>query len=157
MIRGLNHITFATRDLAGSFAFYTGVLGARPLARWDGGAYLLLGDIWLCLSLDPASSPPATSYTHLAFDVDAADFAAIRQKLQDAGAREWKTNRSEGASVYFLDPDGHRLELHEGNWQSRLDHYRQKPPPGMVFYDITELSETPASPALPVPPPRTEK
>ncbi|WP_073953191.1 fosfomycin resistance glutathione transferase [Thalassospira sp. TSL5-1] len=151
MIRGLNHITFATRDLAGSFAFYTGVLGARPLARWDEGAYLLLGDVWLCLSLDPQSLPPATSYTHLAFDVDPADFAAMRQKLHDAGAREWKTNRSEGASVYFLDPDGHRLELHEGNWQSRLDHYRQNPPPGMVFYDTVE------TPIVPDASPQTEK
>ena len=125
MIRGLNHVTFAVADLSRSLAFYRDVLGFRVAALWAEGAYLEAGPLWLCLSLDPQSvQQPARDYTHVAFDVDGAGFEAIRARLQSACAPTWKDNRSEGASHYFLDPDGHRLELHVGSLRSRLDHYR---------------------------------
>lgn len=41
----------------------------------------------------------------------------------------------EGASFYFLDPDGHKLEVHVGDLQSRLATCRHKPYPGMRFCD----------------------
>ncbi|MCV4861229.1 hypothetical protein OFB63_34790, partial [Escherichia coli] len=47
----------------------------------------------------------------------------------------WKDNRSEGASYYFLDPDGHKLELHVGNLAQRLAACRERPYKGMVFFD----------------------
>ena len=119
MIRGLNHITLAVRDLDVAQAFYVNALGARLARRWDTGAYLELGDIWLCLSLD-ASTAPATDYTHIALDVAEADFAAVAGRITSDGATIWKDNRSEGKSLYFLDPDGHRLELHVGTLASRL-------------------------------------
>jgi hypothetical protein len=39
----------------------------------------------------------------------------------------WQENRSEGASLYFLDPDGHKLEIHAGDWQTRLAAMKQDP------------------------------
>ena len=39
----------------------------------------------------------------------------------------FKENHSEGESFYFLDPDGHKLEIHVGDWQSRLTTKRQNP------------------------------
>lgn len=40
-----------------------------------------------------------------------ADFVAVVARIRAAGASEWKDNSSEGASLYFLDPNGHRLEV----------------------------------------------
>jgi catechol 2,3-dioxygenase-like lactoylglutathione lyase family enzyme len=62
----------------------------------------------------------SSDYTHVAFDVAQADFAGLVQQLLAAGARTWKDNRSEGDSFYFLDPDGHKLEIHVGSLDTRL-------------------------------------
>jgi catechol-2,3-dioxygenase len=52
MLTGINHLTIAVTDLQSSIAFYKDVLGMRLKASWDGGAYLSVGDFWVCLSLD---------------------------------------------------------------------------------------------------------
>lgn len=89
----------------------------------------------MCLSLDPHRQAPAVAdYTHYAFGVGAVDFAALVQRLREARVPEWRDNRSEGASFYFLDPDGHRLEAHVGDLASRLRACREHPYAGMRFY-----------------------
>lgn len=137
MITGINHVTLAVRDLERSFRFYTEVLQCRPLARWRSGAYLLAGELWLCLSQDDATRDgPLPEYTHLAFDVPIRDFGHLAARIHSAEAVVWKENRSEGDSLYFLDPDGHKLEIHVGGWQDRLDALRAAPwDPGTVFFD----------------------
>jgi catechol 2,3-dioxygenase-like lactoylglutathione lyase family enzyme len=136
MLTGLNHLTLAVSDLNRSLAFYRDVLQLRVEATWDAGAYLSLPGLWLCLSLDPLrTSEPGADYTHYAFSLNAADFALLVQTLKAANVREWRDNRSEGASFYFLDPDGHKLEAHVGDLASRLAACRQKPYAGMRFYD----------------------
>jgi catechol 2,3-dioxygenase-like lactoylglutathione lyase family enzyme len=44
MIQSINHITLSIADVERSFAFYTTVLGFRPVAKWPKGDYLLAGD-----------------------------------------------------------------------------------------------------------------
>ena len=135
MIGSINHLTLAVRDLDRAFSFYVDLLGCRPLARWDSGAYLLAGHSWLCLSLDPDTRAPAPpDYTHVAFDVAPDVLTALAATLTEAGVQRWRENRSEGESLYILDPDGHRLELHHGDWRSRLRACRNQSYPGMVFF-----------------------
>jgi catechol 2,3-dioxygenase-like lactoylglutathione lyase family enzyme len=130
-IRGLNHITLAVAQIDRSVTFYHDVLGLRVAAVWEAGAYLEAGSLWLCLSLDAAAATITRGdYTHIAFDVDADDFETLATRVK-AQARVWKENTSEGASLYVLDPDGHKLELHAGSLASRLAHYKAHPPPGM--------------------------
>lgn len=136
MLTGLNHLTLAVRDLPHSVAFYRNLLGFRLAAQWDAGAYLALGELWLCLTRDGSDRPIATgAYTHYAFSIAAADFATFRARLREAGVREWQPNRSEGDSFYFLDPDGHQLEAHVGSLVTRIAECRINPYQGMVFFD----------------------
>ena len=138
MLKGLNHLTLAVSDIAGSIDFYHHLLGLPLHARWDSGAYLSCGDLWLCLSLDAQRhyiASQESDYTHYAFSIDENDFAAFVARLTQAGVTSWKENKSEGESFYFLDPDGHKLEAHVGNLAQRLAACRAKPYKGMVFFD----------------------
>lgn len=131
MLRGLNHITIAVNDLRRSLNFYTDLLEMKPHVRWDSGADLSLGDVWLCLSHDEAKR--SQDYCHLAFDVPEDNFNAVSEKLRAANVAEWKKNDSEGSSLYFLDPNGHKLEIHSGSLESRLESLKSKPYPGLVW------------------------
>ncbi|WP_433783839.1 fosfomycin resistance glutathione transferase [Pseudomonas frederiksbergensis] len=136
MLTGLNHLTLAVTDLNRSVAFYRDLLQLQLSATWDTGGYLSLPGLWLCLSLDPRrESVPAADYTHYAFSLEAVDFLPFVERLRSASVREWRDNRSEGASFYFLDPDGHKLEAHVGSLASRLAACRQRPYAGMKFFD----------------------
>jgi catechol 2,3-dioxygenase-like lactoylglutathione lyase family enzyme len=132
MLRGLNHITLAVNDLDLSLQFYTSVLGFKPEVKWNRGAYLSLGNLWLCLSCDQCV--PRSDYSHIAFDIAQDEFLVFSEKLVAAGVVQWKTNTSEGDSFYFLDPNGHKLEVHVGDLRSRLSSLRLAPYEGAIFF-----------------------
>jgi len=134
-VSGINHVTLATGDLDRSIAFYQQTLGCHLRARWSSAAYLEMGDVWLCLSFDPlARTQPHPDYSHIALSVDAGTFGAMKDRVMRATAL-WKDNTSEGDSIYFLDPDGHRLELHVGTLDTRLAALRASPPPGLEVFE----------------------
>jgi glutathione S-transferase fosA5 len=137
MITGVNHITLAVRDVDQSLRFYVETLGSKPLARWSRGAYLLVGDLWLCLTLDKRTrSSPLPEYSHIAFDVPAARFDGAAARIRSSGVRIWKENESEGPSLYFLDPDGHKLKIHVGDWRTRRAAMRKYPwEPDVEYFD----------------------
>lgn len=136
MITGLNHLTLSVSDLQQSFDFYTQVLGCQPIALWNRGAYLLAGDLWLCLSLDRNTrTSPSEEYTHVAFSVAGENFKTYCDRLINLGVKSWQANTSEGDSFYLLDPDGHKLELHVGNWRSRIQATKKAPYANMEFFD----------------------
>lgn len=150
MLASLNHLTLATSDLDRAFDFYVDLLGARPEARWDRGAYLSVGELWLCLSVDEAR--PADDYTHVAFGTAAGTFTETVVRLKRADVTEWRSNSSEGESFYFLDPDGHKLELHEGDLASRLAAVERAPYAGWVRFPDAGAT-WPRATAVPAPSP----
>ena len=138
MVSGINHITFAVRDLDKSFHFYTRTLGLRPVARWYRGAYLEAGGDWICLNQDPETrSGPLKEYTHLAFTVKPTDFEAAVRRMLAADVRTWQENKSPGDSFYFLDPDGHKLELHVADLQDRLKTLAENPPKDLTLFPVS--------------------
>lgn len=131
MITGTNHITFSVRDLGSSIQFYRDFLGMKLHVFWDTGAYLTAGDTWLCLSL--GEPEPAKDYTHVAFSIGEKTLSELRAKLEQIEVEEWKQNTSEGDSLYLLDPNGHRLELHCGTLETRLAELKKSPYKGLVW------------------------
>lgn len=132
MITGINHITFAVRNLSSSIEFYRDLLGMKLHVTWDEGAYLTAGDTWICLSV--GEPEPANDYTHVAFGIGESELAELHARLQQAEIKEWKQNTSEGDSLYLLDPNGHRIELHCGTLATRLAGLEQSPYKGLVWY-----------------------
>lgn len=135
MVIGVNHATFSVEDVQTSFEFYVRVLGCRPVARWAGGAYLLAGEFWITLILDESARENVSDgYTHIALSVSEDDFDALAERIRRYGARIWQENKTEGTSLYFTDPDGHKLELATSNLVARIEADRKDPPEGMQFY-----------------------
>jgi catechol 2,3-dioxygenase-like lactoylglutathione lyase family enzyme len=138
VLKGLNHITLSVGDPSRSVAYYTELLGFSLHARWNKGAYLSLRGVWLCLHQDPrVRMGPLAEYTHFALSVDPADFDAFSRRVKDGAHPTWKENTSEGESIYLLDPDGHKLEVHAGSLESRLAALREGPYEGLVLYGET--------------------
>ena len=126
MINGINHITMAVSDLEKSVEFYVNILGLRLVGKWDKGAYLLAGSQWVALNVDNAVVLEKKSdYTHISFNILSTDFKKMKDKLESAGVKSFKENSSEGESFYFLDPDGHKLELHYNTIENRLKWARE--------------------------------
>lgn len=130
MITALNHITLAVTNIEKSFAFYRDVIALSPLVLWDKGAYFLVGEednaFWFCLNVDEKREPTAC-YTHYAFSVSPENFERTVKKISDSGAVIFKDNTSPGDSLYFLDPDGHKLEIHVGDWRTRIEAKKANP------------------------------
>ena len=120
VLTGINHLTLAVRDLNRSIVFYADLLGLTVRMQGPSSAYLEGGTLWLALVVDSAvRSGPLPEYTHVAFSISASDLPALAAKLTNAGVICWQdTGRVD--SFYFLDPDGHKLELHTGDLASRL-------------------------------------
>ncbi len=140
MITGINHITFAVRDLDASLEFYHRILGLSLVAKWAEGAYLQAGPVWIALNYDPSvlTSLPL-KYSHTAFTVSLNDFQALATRIIESGAVVWQENRSEGASLYFADPDNHKLEIHASDLSARLLEMKVSPPTG--FQIAQELDD----------------
>lgn len=133
MLLGLNHITVTVTCLDESLKFYCDVLGFTLHAKWNSGAYLSCSDMWYCLSV--GNPEPSKDYTHIAFTIDESNFELMEEKLQQNKAKLWKENSSEGLSMYILDPNKHKLEIHVGNLQSRLESLKTMSYDGLVVYN----------------------
>jgi len=120
MITGLNHLTLSVTDLDRAIRFYSEWLGFTLRMRSPRSAYLEAGTLWLALVFDAeARHNPSAEYSHAALSLAASELPLLAEKLRRAGVVEWR-EADNCDSFYFLDPDGHKLELHSGDLTSRL-------------------------------------
>ncbi|MBU6114653.1 FosB/FosD family fosfomycin resistance bacillithiol transferase [Mammaliicoccus lentus] len=131
MIQSINHVTYSVSDLKKAIVFYKDILKARILVESDNTAYFTIGDLWLALNeeKDIPRNEIHYSYTHMAFTINESEFDIWYQWLKDNNVSILKgRNRDlrDKKSIYFTDPDGHKLELHTGTLQDRLDFYKEE-------------------------------
>lgn len=139
MIQSINHITYSVSNLSKSVSFYKDILKANILLESDKTAYFTLGGLWLALNEEEniPRNEIQYSYTHIAFKIDEREFDEWHQWLSDNDVKvlEGRTrDERDKQSIYFTDPDGHKLELHTGTLEDRLDYYKEEKP-HMKFYE----------------------
>ena len=118
---------------AKSVTFWHELLGLALHARWNTGAYLTCGDLWVCLSYDEARrNVPPQATTPYAFTVAEEDFEPFSQRLEQAGVTVWKQNKSEGRRSIFSTRTGTSWSC---TWAASPRGWRRvaKPYAGMVF------------------------
>ena len=118
MVTGINHITLTVSNIREAFDFYTRTLGMTPVMRSGWSAYFLAGDTWVAIVKGAPRNDER--YDHIAFDVSEEDFEAACAAIKRSGSVEWKPNESEGASFYFRDPSGNKLEIHTTDLKTRI-------------------------------------
>jgi len=95
------------------------VLGCVVVAQWPDGAYLAASTTWIAL-VRGEPTVDERDYSHVAFSVTSDELRSLSTRLDANGIGRWQENWTEGDSLYFTDPDGHRLEAHTGDLRSRL-------------------------------------
>ena len=117
-LEGIDHVALSVRDLEQATRWYTEILGFEPKfpGQWNGvPTFLAKGTT--ALALFPAHHGISTAaahgprFLHLAFRADRAGFVAAQKELKDRGIEFTFEDHEISHSIYFLDPDGHKLEI----------------------------------------------
>jgi catechol 2,3-dioxygenase len=131
-IAHIDHVAIAVRDVGRSVEWYTEVLGLdRRHPEWGAEpAMVCAGDT--CIALFAVEGEGAASrgrdaiaMRHLAFRVDRAGFERAQDELRDRGIEFEFMDHETAHSVYFQDPDGHRLEITTYELESLESVYRR--------------------------------
>jgi catechol 2,3-dioxygenase-like lactoylglutathione lyase family enzyme len=111
-VQGLDHVALGVGDQEASRRWYADVLGLHREyeAEWgDTPVALMEGGSGLALFRSPGSQSPAMR--HIAFRVDAENFALAQDELRRRGIDFEHEDHDVARSIYFEDPDGLQLEL----------------------------------------------
>jgi catechol 2,3-dioxygenase-like lactoylglutathione lyase family enzyme len=129
-LEGIDHVAMSVPDVERSAQWYMDVLGfeRRHQGMWD-GIPVFIGKGTTSIALFPVrsndesirqrtDSPGRTSserggvqMLHLAFRADRQNFLAAQEELKQRGIQFEFQDHEISHSIYFSDPDGHKLEI----------------------------------------------
>jgi catechol 2,3-dioxygenase-like lactoylglutathione lyase family enzyme len=119
-LEGIDHVAMSVRDVERAAQWYIDVLGFERLheGMWD-GVPVFIGNGITALALFPirgnADGPEHESkgvrMLHLALRANRTNFLAAQDELKRRGIKFEFQDHEISHSIYFRDPDGHRLEI----------------------------------------------
>jgi catechol 2,3-dioxygenase-like lactoylglutathione lyase family enzyme len=120
-LEGIDHVALSVRDVEQAAKWYEEVLGfeRRYQGMWN-GVPVFIGRRETAIALFPAKPPadsPSVSSSdeikmlHLAFRARRKNFLGAQKELKRRGIRFEFQDHEISHSIYFRDPDGHRLEI----------------------------------------------
>lgn len=127
-LEGIDHVALAVRDVERAARWYIEVLGfeRRHEGMWD-GVPVFIGKGTTALALFPvrekstsvtavapakaASEGGGAKMLHLAMRADRKNFLAAQQELKRRDIDFEFQDHEIAHSIYFCDPDGHKLEI----------------------------------------------
>ena len=119
-IEGIDHVALSVRDVERSAQWYIDVLGfeRRHEGMWEGiPVFIGKGTTSIALfsvSSDEKSRPCGRGdvrMLHLALRADRKNFLAAQEELKRHGIKFEFQDHEISHSIYFRDPDGHKLEI----------------------------------------------
>lgn len=118
-LEGIDHVALSVRDVERAAQWYIDVLGFKRLheGMWD-GVPSFVGKGTTALALFPARDARSTSsgsaeirMLHLAMRANRKNFLAAQEELKERGIKFGFEDHEISHSIYFSDPDGHKLEI----------------------------------------------
>ncbi len=113
----IDHVDLFVSDVEASVSWYKEVLGLEELMSFDRNPiYIGRGGQMLGLYRAPQDLVPAKpglgGFRRVAWRTDREGFIAAQEKLRKHKVEfEGPVDREVANSIYFQDPDGHRLEI----------------------------------------------
>jgi catechol 2,3-dioxygenase-like lactoylglutathione lyase family enzyme len=119
-LEGIDHVALSVRDVERSAQWYIDVLGfeRRHEGMWD-GIPVFIGKGTTSLALFPTKSNERSASSgrgdvrmlHLALRANRENFLAAQEELKRRGIKFEFQDHEISHSIYFRDPDGHKLEI----------------------------------------------
>ncbi len=121
----IHHVAINVEDLHRSIEFYEQIIGLSVTGSADHSAKLSIGDAELTLfqlpsdveTCDKPDGEHASSLNHIAFEIHPSMFETYHKRLVDHDIKITfgPIKRRHGHALYFLDPDGNKIELFYNN------------------------------------------
>jgi catechol 2,3-dioxygenase-like lactoylglutathione lyase family enzyme len=119
-LEGIDHVALSVRDVERSTQWYIDVLGfeRRHEGMWD-GIPVFIGKGTTSIALFPTKSNGRSASSgrgdvrmlHLALRANRENFLAAQEELKRRGIKFEFQDHEISHSIYFSDPDGHKLEI----------------------------------------------